>query len=118
MRAVLVDEPGDESALRVGEAPAPELTEGCLRIRVAAAGVNRADLLQRQGLYPPPQGASPILGLECAGEVAEVAPGVKGFAPGDRVMALLTGGGYAEEVGFGKLTGNYPISPENIPYRY
>jgi putative PIG3 family NAD(P)H quinone oxidoreductase len=60
--------------------------------------VNRADLLQRQGLYPPPPGASPILGLECAGEVAEVADGVTAFAPGDRVMALLSGGGYADDV--------------------
>jgi putative PIG3 family NAD(P)H quinone oxidoreductase len=59
--------------------------------------VNRADLMQRRGLYPPPPGASPILGLECAGRVLEVAPGVTGFAPGDRVMALLAGGGYAEE---------------------
>jgi putative PIG3 family NAD(P)H quinone oxidoreductase len=60
--------------------------------------VNRADLLQRQGLYPPPPGASDILGLECAGEVIEVAPGVQAFRIGDRVMALLPGGGYAEEV--------------------
>jgi putative PIG3 family NAD(P)H quinone oxidoreductase len=98
MRAVLVDQPGDESVLRVGEAPAPELGPGQLRIRVRAAGVNRADLLQRQGFYPPPPGASPLLGLECAGEVAEVATGVADFAVGDRVMALLAGGGYAKEV--------------------
>src|SRR5439155_804560 len=58
---------------------------------------NRADLLQRQGLYPPPPGASPILGLECAGEVVEVGPEARGFRPGQRVMALLPGGGYAEE---------------------
>ena len=98
MRAVLVDEPGDESHLRLGEAPEPPLREGSLRIRVAAAGVNRADLMQRQGLYPPPPGASGILGLECAGRVAEVAGGVSGFAVGERVMALLAGGGYAEQV--------------------
>jgi putative PIG3 family NAD(P)H quinone oxidoreductase len=71
---------------------------GALRIRVAATAVNRADLLQRQGLYPPPPGASDILGLECAGEVAEVADDVSGWQPGDRAMALLAGGGYAEEV--------------------
>jgi NADPH:quinone reductase-like Zn-dependent oxidoreductase len=60
--------------------------------------VNRADLLQRQGLYPPPPGASSILGLECAGEVIEIGGGVEGWALGDRAMALLSGGGYAEEV--------------------
>jgi putative PIG3 family NAD(P)H quinone oxidoreductase len=69
-----------------------------LRIRVAACAVNRADLLQRQGMYPPPPGASPILGLECAGTVSEVGANVRGFALGERVMALLAGGGYAEEV--------------------
>jgi putative PIG3 family NAD(P)H quinone oxidoreductase len=95
---VLVDQPGDERVLRLGEAPAPALGPGALRIRVHATAVNRADLLQRQGLYAPPPGASPILGLECAGEVVEVAPGVSAFRPGDRVMALLAGGGYAEEV--------------------
>ncbi len=98
MRAVVFDEPGDESVLRVDEVPAPEIGEGEVLIRVAAAGVNRADLLQRRGLYPPPPGASPLLGLECAGTVIRVAAHVRGFEPGDRVMALLAGGGYAEEV--------------------
>lgn len=98
MKAVLTDRPGDETVLRVGEVPAPVLGPGELRIRVAATAVNRADLLQRQGLYPPPPRASPILGLECAGTVAEVGPGVAGWQVGDRVMALLAGGGYAEEV--------------------
>ena len=98
MRAVLVKEPGDETALRIGDAPAPSLGSGDLRIRVAAAGVNRADLLQRQGLYPPPPGVSEILGLECAGEVAELGADVRGWNAGDRAMALLAGGGYAEEV--------------------
>jgi putative PIG3 family NAD(P)H quinone oxidoreductase len=65
---------------------------------VAATAVNRADLLQRRGLYPPPPGASTILGLECAGEVVEVAPEVTDWKPGERAMALLAGGGYAEEV--------------------
>jgi tumor protein p53-inducible protein 3 len=69
-----------------------------LRIRIRAAGVNRADLLQREGHYPPPPGASPILGLECAGEVIEVGANVRGWQVGDRAMALLAGGGYAEEV--------------------
>jgi putative PIG3 family NAD(P)H quinone oxidoreductase len=98
VRAILCDEPGDPSVLRLGEAPAPELQPGSIRIRVAATSVNRADLLQRQGLYPTPPGASPILGLECAGEVAEVAAGVDGWQVGDRAMALLAGGGYAEQV--------------------
>ncbi len=98
MKAIEVDEPGNEDAMKLGEVPAPALQPDSLRIRVAATAVNRADLLQRQGLYPPPPGASPILGLECAGEVVEVADGVKGWKPGDRAMALLAGGGYAEEV--------------------
>lgn len=99
MRAVIFDQPGDERVLRVAEVPAPtELPAGCLRIAVRAAGVNRADLLQRQGKYPPPPGASPLLGLEAAGVVAECGAGVTRFRPGDRVMALLTGGGYAAEV--------------------
>src|SRR5207245_1169181 len=78
-------------------APSPPRGPADLRIRVRATAVNRADLLQRQGFYPPPPGASPILGLECAGEVAEVGPEARGFRPGERVMALLAGGGYAEE---------------------
>jgi putative PIG3 family NAD(P)H quinone oxidoreductase len=98
MRAIVAKEPGDASVLAIGEAPAPALVPGSLRIRVAATAVNRADLLQRRGMYPPPPGASPILGLECAGTVAEIAPGVSGWRPGDRAMALLAGGGYAEEV--------------------
>lgn len=69
-----------------------------IRIAVHAAGINRADLLQRAGHYPPPPGASEILGLECAGEVIETSANVKGWSSGDRAMALLAGGGYAEEV--------------------
>lgn len=98
MKAIVFDAPGDESVMRLGEAPAPSLGAGELRLRVFATAVNRADLLQRQGLYPPPPGASPILGLECSGEVAEVGSGVAGWRAGDRAMALLAGGGYAEEV--------------------
>jgi putative PIG3 family NAD(P)H quinone oxidoreductase len=97
MKAVLFDQPGDESVLYVGEIPPPALGPGDLRIRVAGAGVNRADLLQRRGMYPPPPGASPVLGLECAGEVIEVGARVAGWQPGDRAMALLAGGGYAEQ---------------------
>lgn len=98
MRAILVREPGDESVLTLGDAPAPVLGPADLRIRVRATAVNRADLMQRQGFYPPPPGASPILGLECAGEVTEVGPDAHGVRVGQRVMALLAGGGYAEEV--------------------
>jgi putative PIG3 family NAD(P)H quinone oxidoreductase len=98
MQAIVVDASGGEPALRVGEVPAPVLEPGALRLRVAATAVNRADLLQAKGLYPPPPGASEILGLECAGQVLEVGEGVEGWTVGDRAMALLAGGGYAEEV--------------------
>lgn len=97
MRAIVFEQPGDESVLKMGAAPRPSLGPADLRIRVRATAVNRADLLQRQGFYPPPPGASPILGLECAGEVIEVGSAVAGWKVGDRAMALLAGGGYAEE---------------------
>ncbi|MGY2289827.1 zinc-binding dehydrogenase [Pseudomonas sp. SDO528_S397] len=77
--------------------PSPTCDVGQVRIRVAAAGLNRADLLQRSGLYPPPPGASPVLGLECSGVISEVGPGAS-WQVGDRVCALLAGGGMAEEV--------------------
>jgi putative PIG3 family NAD(P)H quinone oxidoreductase len=98
MKAIVVDNPGKDAVLRLGEVDPPALGPDDIRIRVAATAVNRADLMQARGLYPPPPGASPILGLECSGEVAEVGPraGAR-FRPGDRVMALLPGGGYAEE---------------------
>jgi len=98
MKAILFDEPGSEEVLYWGEAPEPPLDSGSVRIRVAATALNRADLLQRQGLYPPPPGASDILGLECSGEITEIGEAVTGFHVGDRVMALLAGGGYAEQV--------------------
>ena len=97
MKAIVFDQPGDESVLRIGDVPPPVLDRGELRLRVFATALNRADLLQRQGKYPPPPGASEILGLECAGEVIEVGAGVCGWQLGDRAMALLAGGGYAEE---------------------
>lgn len=98
MKAIVVESPGAEDVLKLGEAPRPELTPSDLRIAVRATAVNRADLLQRQGFYPPPPGASPIIGLECAGEVVEVGAQVSGWKVGERAMALLAGGGYAEEV--------------------
>jgi NADPH:quinone reductase len=87
---------GPAQALRPGERPDPVAGPGEIRIRVRAAGVNRPDLLQRQGLYPPPPGASVILGLEVAGEVDGVGEGVDRWGIGDRVCALLSGGGYGE----------------------
>lgn len=87
---------GPADALTLAERPSPTAGPGEIRIRVAAAGVNRPDLLQRQGRYPAPAGASDILGLEVAGDVDQVGPGVSRWTVGDRVCALLGGGGYAE----------------------
>ena len=98
MQAIVIEQPGDESVLQLGSAPDPVLGPGQVRIDVAASALNRADLLQRQGMYPPPPGASPILGLECSGVISELGEGVSGWKLGDRVMALLAGGGYAEQV--------------------
>lgn len=98
MRAIVIEEPGSEDCMQLGEVDAPAIRSGAVRIDVHAAGVNRADLLQRQGFYPPPPGSSSLLGLECAGVVSELGDGVTDFAEGDRVMALLPGGGYAEQV--------------------
>ena len=89
---------GPAEALRLAERPQPTPAPGEIRIRVRAAGVNRPDIVQREGRYPPPLGASDILGLEVAGEVDAVGEGVTRWALGDRVCALLGGGGYAEQV--------------------
>lgn len=98
MQAVIVQSHGGPEQLAVAPVPLPALGAGCIEIEVRACALNRADLLQRRGLYPPPPGASEILGLECAGVVRAAAPDVTSFARGDRVMALLAGGGYAERV--------------------
>ncbi|RBY96402.1 NAD(P)H-quinone oxidoreductase [Blastococcus sp. TF02-8] len=98
MRAVTISEPGGPEALTWGEAPDPVCGPGEVIVDVVATAVNRADLLQRQGFYPPPKGASEILGLECSGIVSEVGEGVTGWSVGDEVCALLSGGGYAERV--------------------
>src|SRR5882724_9626305 len=92
MKAIVFDTPGPEDVLKIGDVPSPPMGAEEIRIRVRATAVNRADLLQRQGMYPPPPGASPILGLECAGEVAECGAKVRGFTVGERVMALLPRG--------------------------
>jgi putative PIG3 family NAD(P)H quinone oxidoreductase len=97
MKAVVVEKPGDESVLKLGEVPEPSIKPDEILIRVRAAGVNRADILQRQGFYPPPPGASEIIGMECAGEVAALGSSVTEWKIGDRVMALIPGGGYAEK---------------------
>ena len=98
MYAVVVSEPGGPESMSWVEVPDPTLAPGEVLINVAATAVNRADVLQRQGFYPPPPGASNILGLECSGTVAAVADDVTSVAVGDQVCALLTGGGYAEKV--------------------
>jgi putative PIG3 family NAD(P)H quinone oxidoreductase len=96
MRAIEIAEPGGPEVLRLAEHPVPRPANDEILIRVAAAGINRPDVLQRQGLYAPPPGASPLPGLEAAGEVAAVGAGVTRWKRGDRVTALLPGGGYAE----------------------
>jgi putative PIG3 family NAD(P)H quinone oxidoreductase len=98
MRAVTVSEPGGPDVLGWTEVPDPVCGPGEVIVDVTATAVNRADLLQRQGFYPPPKGASKILGLECSGVVSEVGEGVTGWSVGDEVCALLSGGGYAERV--------------------
>lgn len=98
MRAVLVRQPGGPEHLHLGEAEAPTPGPGEVVLEVHATALNRADLMQRAGRYDPPEGASPILGLEASGVVAAVGAGVDGWAKGDRACALLAGGGYAERV--------------------
>jgi putative PIG3 family NAD(P)H quinone oxidoreductase len=98
MRAVTVSEPGGPDVLGWGEVPDPVCGPGEVLVDVVATAVNRADLLQRQGNYPPPPGASAVLGLECSGIISEVGAGVIGWSVGDEVCALLAGGGYAERV--------------------
>lgn len=98
MRAVVITEPGRPEVLKWQEVPDPDLGPGEVLIDVAAAGVNRADLLQRQGLYPPPPGAPPYPGMECSGRIEAVGTEVTGWQPGDDVCALMAGGGYAEKV--------------------
>ncbi|WP_328425805.1 NAD(P)H-quinone oxidoreductase [Streptomyces sp. NBC_00443] len=98
MYAITIPEPGGPEALVWDEVPEPVAGEGEVLVEVVAGAVNRADILQRQGFYNPPPGASPYPGLECSGRIAEIGPGVSGWAVGDEVCALLSGGGYAEKV--------------------
>jgi NADPH2:quinone reductase len=96
MKAIRVENPGPDYRLVLDEAPKPEPRPGEVLIKVAAAGVNHADLAQAQGRYPPPPGASDILGLEVSGEIAALGQGVTQLRIGNKVCALLAGGGYAE----------------------
>ena len=96
MTAIEIREPGGPEVLVPASRPVPEPGAGQVLVKVAAAGVNRPDVLQRQGGYPPPPGASDIPGLEIAGAVVALGPEVTGIAPGDQVTALVAGGGYAE----------------------
>ena len=98
MRAIEISEPGGPDVLRLADRPMPEPGQGEVRIRVAFAGVNRPDALQRAGAYNPPPGASDLPGLEASGEIDAVGSGVTEWSPGDKVCALLPGGGYAEYV--------------------
>jgi NADPH2:quinone reductase len=107
MRAVAISEPGGPEVLTIEDRPMPVVGEGEVLIAVAAAGVNRPDVMQRKGNYPPPPGASDIPGLEISGLVSRVGEGVTRFRKGDEVVALVTGGGYAE----------YCVAPETTTLR-
>ena len=98
MHAITVREPGGPDVLQWTEVPDPVAKPGEVVIDVVASGINRADLMQRQGNYPPPPGASDIIGLEVSGRIAQLGDGVDGWRVGDEVCALLAGGGYAEQV--------------------
>lgn len=98
MRAVTLPSYGDVSVLTLDDVPDPQPGPGEVLVDVVATAVNRADVLQRMGFYAPPPGASPYPGLECSGRIAALGEGVAGFAVGDEVCALLSGGGYAQRV--------------------
>ncbi|MCY0919218.1 NAD(P)H-quinone oxidoreductase [Streptomyces sp. H27-G5] len=98
MHAITIEQPGGPEALVWADVPDPVAGEGEVLVEVAASAVNRADVLQRQGFYDPPPGASRYPGLECSGRITAIGPGVSGWSVGDEVCALLAGGGYAERV--------------------
>jgi putative PIG3 family NAD(P)H quinone oxidoreductase len=112
MHAVVITEPGDPDVLNWEDVPDPVPAEGEVLIDVVAAGVNRADLAQRMGYYPPPPGAPAYPGLECSGTISAIGAGVTGWNPGDEVCALLAGGGYAEKVAV--PAGQLLPKPENV----
>jgi putative PIG3 family NAD(P)H quinone oxidoreductase len=98
MKAVVITEPGGPEVLAIADVPDPVAAPGEVVLQVAASAVNRADLMQRMGFYPPPPGAPQWPGLEASGTVVEVGDEVEGWSVGDRAAALLSGGGYAERV--------------------
>ena len=98
MRGISITEPGDADVLQITEIEAPTAGPGDVVVDMVAAGVNRADVMQRLGHYPPPAGASPLPGLEVSGTIREIGPEVEGWSVGDEVCALVDGGGYAEQV--------------------
>ncbi|QBF44820.1 NAD(P)H-quinone oxidoreductase [Janibacter limosus] len=98
MRGIAITEPGDADVLQIADVDAPTAGPGQVVVDMVAAGVNRADVMQRLGHYPPPKGASPLPGLEVSGTIREVGPDVEGWSVGDEVCALVDGGGYAEQV--------------------
>ena len=95
MKAITIPTPGDADALVLDEVPAPDTGADEVLVQVVAAGVNRADLMQRQGFYPPPPGSSTYPGLEVSGTISALGRDVTGWAVGDQTCALLSGGGYA-----------------------
>jgi putative PIG3 family NAD(P)H quinone oxidoreductase len=113
MRAVVITEPGGPEVLSFDVVPDPVPDSGEVVINVAASAINRADLMQRQGFYPPPPGAPPYPGLECSGRIRSVGPGVTDWKAGDEVCALLSGGGYAEQVAV--PAGQLLPAPDGIP---
>src|ERR1700730_6354597 len=98
MHAVVITKPGGPEVLQWTEVDDPVPGQGEVLVDVVAGGVNRADVLQRQGFYPPPPGAPPYPGMECSGRITALGPGVTTWSVGDEVCALLSGGGYAEKV--------------------
>jgi NADPH2:quinone reductase len=114
VRTVVVTKPGDAGQLQVVERPIPVPRADELLVAVRATSVNRADVMQRQGRYPPPRGASDVLGLEVAGEVVETGAEVTGWRPGDRVCALLASGGYAD---YAAVPASVAIAvPQDMPW--
>lgn len=114
MKALLVDKSGGTPKMKMGETPAPDAGEHDLLVKIESTALNRADLLQKAGKYPPPEGASPILGLEMAGIIEAVGPGVTRFVPGEKIFGLLPGGGYAEYCVLHERMGLH--IPENLSY--
>ncbi len=114
MKAIIVKKPGTVEELKIAETTAPVPKENEILVKVYAAALNRADILQREGKYPPPAGASEILGLEIAGQVHSIGSKVKNRKEGDKVFGLLSGGGYAEYAVINELMAN--IIPSNLSY--